>query len=193
MLALVRRLVPAPHLQADLQRLLQPLEPLRDRRERDAQPAGLLVVPGRPDAEPGPAAGEHVEGGHDLRQDPGMPVHHASHQGDQLGAGRACRQVPERGVGLQHLALGRPDRADLEEVVHHRDEVESRVVRGAGDSGQVRPEPGWSARRGEVRDLQSNLHELPPGQRLSHVGAWGPAGSDRQATTWPTEDLHQAR
>jgi transcriptional regulator len=38
-LALVGALVAAPHLQADLQGFLQPLEPLGDRRERDAEPA----------------------------------------------------------------------------------------------------------------------------------------------------------
>jgi len=56
-LAAVRGLVAAPHLPADLQRLLQPLESLGNRRERDAEAAGLLLVPGRADAQPGTTAG----------------------------------------------------------------------------------------------------------------------------------------
>src|SRR5947199_299196 len=73
-----------------------------------------------------------------------------------IGAGG---QVAERRVGLEHLALGRPDPADLEEVVHYRDELETALVRGAGDHGQVRAEPRRAIRRGEVRDLQANLHK----------------------------------
>src|SRR2546421_12214051 len=34
-----------PHRQADLQRLLEPLEALRDRRERDTEPFALGFVP----------------------------------------------------------------------------------------------------------------------------------------------------
>ena len=74
-------------------------------------------------------------------------------------------QVAERGVGLEHLALGRPDPADLEEVVHHRDELEAALVGGAGHGGQVRAEPRRAVRRGEVGDLQANLHGLTPSQR----------------------------
>jgi hypothetical protein len=60
--------VAAPHLQADLQGLLEPLEPLADRGERDAQPARLLLVPGGADAEPGTPAGQHVQRGDGLGQ-----------------------------------------------------------------------------------------------------------------------------
>ena len=54
-LAVVRLLVVAPHLQADLQRLLEPLEPLGHRREGEAQPvdsssfhAAPMPSPARP-------------------------------------------------------------------------------------------------------------------------------------------------
>src|SRR5581483_5747125 len=56
-LTLERRLVAAAHLLVDAQRLLQPLEPLGDRRERYPEPARLLLVPGRADTQPGPAGG----------------------------------------------------------------------------------------------------------------------------------------
>ena len=150
--------VAAEHLQADLQGLLQPLEALGDRRERDAEPAGLLLVPRRADAEPRPAAGQHVERSDDLREDPGVAVGHAGDQGQQFGPRRVRGQVAERGVGLEHLVIDRADRLDLEEVVHHGEELEAGVVRGAGHGSQVRPEPGRAARRGEVWDLQSDLH-----------------------------------
>ena len=67
-------------------------------------------------------------------------------------------QVAERGVRLQHLPLGRPDRPDLEEVVHHGQELKARVVRGAGHRGQVRAEAGRAVLVGEIRDLHTELH-----------------------------------
>src|SRR5262245_47132412 len=51
-----------PHLVGDLERLVVHLEPLAERREREAEPARLLLVPGRADPEPGAAARQHVEG-----------------------------------------------------------------------------------------------------------------------------------
>ena len=50
-----------PHPVGDLERLLEHLEPLAERREREAERARLLLVPGGTDAEPGPAAGQDVE------------------------------------------------------------------------------------------------------------------------------------
>ena len=46
MLAVVRRVAPTPHLEDDLQRLLEPLEALFQRRERYAQCSMLALVPG---------------------------------------------------------------------------------------------------------------------------------------------------
>jgi len=156
--AVIGGLVAAPHLQADLQRLLQPLEPLGHRRERDAQPAGLLLVPGRADAQPGPPAGQHVQGGHGLGEDARVPVNGAGHQGQQLGPRGQPGHVPERGVGLEHLSLRRPDRPDLEEVVHYRDEAEPGFVGRAGHGSQVCAQPGRAAGAGEVRNLHAELH-----------------------------------
>jgi hypothetical protein len=58
---LIRVVVVAGHLQEDLQRLLESLEPLCGRRERQAEADRLVLVPRGTDAEPRPAAGEHVE------------------------------------------------------------------------------------------------------------------------------------
>ena len=50
-----------PHRVGHLERLLEQLEPLAERREREAEAARLVLVPGGPDAEPGAAAREDVE------------------------------------------------------------------------------------------------------------------------------------
>jgi hypothetical protein len=73
--------VPAPHLQADLQRLFQALEALGQWREEEAEPCSLLLVPGGSDPEHRPAAGEHVEGRDRLRQQAGLAVDDAGDEG----------------------------------------------------------------------------------------------------------------
>jgi hypothetical protein len=82
----VRALVAAPHLQADLQGLLQPLEPLGDRRERDASPRDSSSFQAGADAEPGPAAGQHVQRGDDLGQDARVTVDRPGDQREELGS-----------------------------------------------------------------------------------------------------------
>ena len=91
-LAVVRPVVVGPHLPHDLQRLLDPLEPLLQRRERDAEAAVLLLVPGGPEPEHRSPAGEDVEGGHDLGQQAGVPVGDAGHHQLQLDASRCARR-----------------------------------------------------------------------------------------------------
>ena len=98
--------VVAPHLAHDLQGLLEPLEPLGQRRERHAEGAVLALVPGRADAEGGPPAGEHVEGRHDLGEQAGVAVGHAGHQQLQLDRRGVRREEAERGVALEHRVLG---------------------------------------------------------------------------------------
>ena len=53
----------------------------------------------------------------------------------------------------QHLVLGRPDDADLEEVVHRGEDLETLLVGGAGDRGEFGAERGRAARQGEVWNL----------------------------------------
>src|SRR5205823_2653671 len=61
-----------PHLQADLQRLLQSLEPFGDWRERNAKAAAFRLVPGGADTEPRPAAREDVKGRHGFGEHAGV-------------------------------------------------------------------------------------------------------------------------
>jgi len=68
--AVVRPVLLAPRLAHDLQRLLEPFEPFRERRERHAQSGVLALVPHRADAdaEHCTPARQHVQGRHDLGQ-----------------------------------------------------------------------------------------------------------------------------
>ncbi len=168
-------LVAPPHLQADLQRLLEPLESLGEGRERDAKAARLLLVPRRADAQPGPTAREHVKRRDDLGQDARVPVDGAGDQGQQPGPGGAGGQVAKRRVGLEHVLLRRADHGDLEEMVHHADAVEAGLVCGPRDGRELAAELVGRARAVEVRDLQANSHVChladdslpqPPGQAV---------------------------
>ena len=111
-------LVLPPHLQADLQRLLEALEALAQRREGEAQPLRLPLKPGRADTQPGAPARQHVERGDDLREETRLAVDHPGHERVQQHPLRDRGQVPERRVGLEHALLGRTHRTDLPEVVH---------------------------------------------------------------------------
>src|SRR5438874_6940159 len=84
-----------PHLLADLECLLEPLEPLLDWRERDAEAAALGFVPGGADAEPGAAAGEDVERSNRLGEDARLVVDHARHHGAEFRAGGHRGDVAE--------------------------------------------------------------------------------------------------
>ena len=90
-----RPVVVAPHLPADLQRLLQPLEALGDGRVRHAETAVLALVPCRPDAEHGPPPGQYVEGGDDLGQEAGVTVRHTGDEQAQLDVLRLAGEEAE--------------------------------------------------------------------------------------------------
>src|SRR5207248_2979771 len=72
--ALETRLVALPHLQAQAEGVLEPLEPLGDGLKRDAEALRLVFVPPRTDAEHPAAPGQHVQCRDDLRDDARVPV-----------------------------------------------------------------------------------------------------------------------
>ena len=166
MLAVIGGVGVAPHLQADLQGLLEPLEALRRAREEQAESLGLLAVPRRADAEPRAALGEHVERGDDLGEHAGVAVADRGDPREQLDLLGARGEVAERGVGLEHLVLGRAEHLDLEQVVHHAHALEPGLLGRDDDARQVVGEAGAPRRVGEVCDVQADLHGLsPPGAR----------------------------
>src|SRR5438094_9116722 len=75
-----------PHLLADLECLLEPLEPLLDWRERNAEAAALRLVPGGADAQPGATAGEDIESGDRLGENARLMVDDARHHGAEFRA-----------------------------------------------------------------------------------------------------------
>src|SRR5579864_2600566 len=117
-----------PHGQADLQCFLEPLEPFRDWREGNAQPSTLQFVPGGTDPEPGPAAGEDVQGGHRLGEDARIAVDGAGHHGTQLHPLRHRRHEGQRAVALEHLVFRRTEAANLPEVIHDPERIEPGLV-----------------------------------------------------------------
>jgi hypothetical protein len=158
MLADVGRVALVPHPLHDLQGLLEALEPLGRRRERQAEPPGLRLVPRGPDAEHRAPAGEHVERADELREHPGLAVAHGRDPGQQLHARRARGEVAQRRVRLQHLVFRRPEHPDLPDVVHHADAREAGVLGGGGDPGEVLGEPFRARGIGEVRNVQTDVH-----------------------------------
>ena len=144
-----RGVVAGPHPGRDLQRLLEPLEPLGHRRQRQAHGVGLLAVVAGAEPEPGPPTREHVQGGDRLDQQgrgpEGDPGDHGA-EPDPLGLGG---QEPQGGVGLQHLGVaGCGGRVGLEQMVGHPDGVDPGLLGGAGQPRQRRAEPARAARPG---------------------------------------------
>ena len=84
----------------------------------------------------------------------------ADHQ-PEAGARRVGGDEAERRPALEHRLLGRPDAADLEEVVHHPDDVEAGVL-------------GVAAIRASVGAMAA----APPGQVKE--GIWRPTFMARE-------------
>jgi hypothetical protein len=155
---LERTLVLAPHLQADLQGLLETLEALAQRREGEPESLCLLLTPRRADTQPGAPARQHVKGGHDLRQEARVAVDHPGHEGVQQNPFGDRRKVPEGGVGLEHALLGRAHRTDLPEVVHDGQAGNPAGLGLAGEAPQRRCELRRAAVPGEIGDVESQVH-----------------------------------
>ena len=130
-----------------------------ERREREAQAARLLLVPGGADAQPRPAAGQDVERRRALTHSAGLAVVDAADHAARAGPGvEWAAMKPSVGPALEHRLLGPPDAADLEEVVHDPDRVEARLVGVADDPGEGRPDRLGAARPRERADLEADLH-----------------------------------
>src|SRR5262249_25675529 len=76
-------------------------------------------------------------------------------------------EVAERRVRLEHVVHGRPDRADLEEVVHHADVLEAVFVSGPGHVTKRASQRRGALGPREVGDLESDLHQCISQSSLS--------------------------
>jgi hypothetical protein len=157
-LPVVRAVVVAPHLQADLQRLLEALEALGDRWVRHAEPAVLALVPGGADAELGAATGEDVEGGDDLGQQAGMAVRDTGDEQPEVHAPGLAGEEPEAGVALEHRLGGRGHLLHLEPVVHHGERGGAALLGDAGRLGERRRDRRRAAGEAEVHEMDTELH-----------------------------------
>src|SRR5438034_767041 len=167
-----------PHLLADLECLLEPLEPLLDGRERDAEAAALGFVPCGADAQPGAAAGEDVESGDRLGENARLMVDDARHHGAEFRSLGHRRNVAERAVAFEHLVVFRAVHADLPEVVHHPDGIETGLVRRARNVGERGAEVGRPRRPGEISDVQSDLHGGSSRENISELDEAAPLHSE---------------
>jgi hypothetical protein len=133
----------------DPERLLEHLEALAEWREREPQAPRLILVPGRPDPEPGPPARQDVERRRRLHPQARQPVVDAADHQTEPRPFRLRRQEAERRPALEHRILGRPNATDLEEVIHHPDRVEPDLVGLVGDPTERRADGLGAARPGE--------------------------------------------
>jgi len=88
------------------------------------------------DPEHSTSAGQNVECRHDLRGHARVPVRRTGDDRDEPRTRCVRGKITERRIRLEHAKLGGAERWDLEEVVHHADEVETALVPGARDLHQ---------------------------------------------------------
>src|SRR5437773_2850065 len=141
----------------DLRRLLQLVEPLLDRRERNAEGARLDLVPSRADAELAAPAAQVIDGDRGLREQTDGPVAHAE---DQAADPHPLRLRSERGHG-RHALEGRLRRVG--EVRHRVEVVPDRAPVKAALVGDP-PEAAEIGHRAVLRagvDAEAHRSSLP--------------------------------
>jgi hypothetical protein len=116
--AAIGAVVLAPHLAHDLQRLFEAFEPLRQGRKGNSERGVLTFVPGGSETEDRTATRQHVQGGHDLRQQARVPVRHAGDQQLQLDGAGLPGEVAEGRVALQHGSMDVAQSGHLQVMVH---------------------------------------------------------------------------
>src|SRR5215210_868045 len=152
----------APHPQADLDRLLEYLEALFERREGNSEAARLLFVMAGPDAEPGPPPREHVQGGYRLGQYARVSEVRPRHHGRELDIAGVGGQERQGRIALQFGGLRATHYRVLPNVVRHTDAIESCLLGGPRDPGQCWAEADCSSGPAKVVDLEPEFHRTMP-------------------------------
>ena len=116
-----------PHQQADdLDRLLEPVDALRCRRQLDAVAAMLVLVPPGPDPQRQAPAADVVDGDRLLEQDRGMAERVARHEHTQADARRPRRDRREQGPRLEAAVVGAA--VGVDEVIDQPRVVEAQLL-----------------------------------------------------------------
>ena len=115
----------------DLQLLAEPVEPLGQRRERDAQVTVFLLDPGGADAEFGPAAAHRVHGGDRDGERPGPAVRGRGHERAQPHSFGLNGETGQRGPRIGRTVTG-VVRFDPLVVVGPEEGVEAGFLGGPG-------------------------------------------------------------
>src|SRR3954454_7254422 len=146
------------HPMGDRERFLEHLETFTERRERETERSGFILVPGGPDAEPRAAARQDVEGRRSLHPESGVPVVHAADHETESRARRVRGHEPERRPAFEHRFFRPAVAPDLEEMVHDPDRIEAGVVGRPDDFREGQADGLGAARPRERVDLEAELH-----------------------------------
>jgi hypothetical protein len=135
--SLERRLVTCPHMLRQSQSLLEPLEALADGRQVEIHRFRFVFLVAGAQAEPGAAAGKHVECGDRPDEQSSRPVSHRRHHGAEADPRGAGGEVTESGIRLEHLGIGGTGRVCLKKVVGDPHCVESGLLCALGDAHEL--------------------------------------------------------
>src|SRR5215211_1922690 len=149
----------APHSQGYPDRLLEHLEPLLLRWERDPKPLRLLLVVARAYAEAGTPAGKYIQGADGLYKDGRMAEVRPGHHRREPYPLRVRRQESQRRVAFWFVRLWAVHDRVLPQVVGHPDTVEASLFRNSPDVREVLAEPLRSTAPVEAVELHSELHD----------------------------------
>ena len=173
MAALEGRAVLGEHRADDRERLVEPIHPFTQGRELEAVARVLDVVPGGAEPEDRPAAGQHVEGRRSLREQRRVAVRDAGHERAEPDTSGLAGQRGKDRPALEHRIGNGTDARDLVQVVHHRDEAEARLLRGA----RLLDDPVEQVVVGCVRERVVRKMQAEPG---FHVGLRGDGEGSRR-------------
>ena len=105
----------------------------------------------------------------------------AGHQRSELHPPGDAGQITEGVVAFEHRLIYFADALYLEEVVHHPEAREARLIGGPADLGQFRADPRRAFRPTETRHLQTYAHvsissrkvKRRPADSIPRMGARG--------------------
>ena len=141
-----------------MQRFLEPLESLGQRREGHAKAKMLALVPGSTDAEFAATLRKNIECRHDLGEQAGVAVGNAGDQQTQSQALGHASGEAERGITFEHGIVGSTGKFDLEVVIHQRKCADTDGFGSPSKVREPRSDPGGTARPIEPGYVKIEVH-----------------------------------